>query len=87
MVSWGYAFRRGLVIWLWTIVWGIIGGVIAIAISGGSLLALISDPTGNWGGAVVGMFAGVFIGGLIASIGGYATLVKVILESEEKPPA
>lgn len=84
MVSWGYAFRRGLVIWLWTILWGIIGGVIALVISGGSLLALITNPTGPVAaGAIAGMFAGVFIGGLVASIGNYATMVKIILESEE----
>lgn len=89
MVSWGYAFKRGLVIWLWTIVWGIVGGVIALAISGGSLLALITNPTGSVAaGAIAGMFAGVFVGVLISSIGNYATMVKIILESEErqKPP-
>ena len=85
MVSWTFAFKRGLVIWLWTIVWGIIGAVIAIAISGGSILALIANPTGGVAaGAVAGIFAGVFIGALISSIGNYATLVKIILESEEK---
>ncbi len=85
MVSWGFAFRRGIVIWLWTILWGIIGAVIAIAISGGSVFALILNPTGGVAaGAVVGIFVGIFVGALISSIGNYATLVKVILESEEE---
>ena len=65
--------------------WGIIGGVIAIAISGGSILALIANPTGGVAaGAVAGIFAGIFIGALVSSIGNYATLVKIILESGEK---
>ncbi len=85
MVSWSYAFRRGLIIWLWTILWAIVGGVIAIAISGGSILALISNPTGGVAaGAVAGIFAGVIIGALVSSIGNYATVVKIILESEQK---
>jgi hypothetical protein len=88
MVSWGYAFRRGLVIWLWTILWGIIGAVIAIAISGGSILALITNPTGGIAaGATVGIFAGIIIGALVSAIGNYAAIVKIILESEQKPAA
>ncbi len=85
MVSWGYAFRRGLIIWLWTILWAIIGGVVAIAISGGSILALISNPTaGVAAGAVAGIFIGVIIGYLVMAISNYATIVKIILESEQK---
>ena len=33
------------------------------------------------GGAMVGIFAGMIIGSLIASIGVYATIVKITLES------
>ncbi len=85
MVSWTYAFKRGLIVWLWTILWAIIGGVIALAISGGSLLALITNPTGGVAaGAMVGIFAGIFVGALVSSIGNYATLVKIILESKEE---
>lgn len=83
MVSWGYAFRRGFIIWLWTILWGIVGGVIALVISGGSLFAYLSNPSaGLAAGAVLGVFAGVVIGVLIALIGGYAAVVKVILDSK-----
>jgi len=86
MVSWGYAFKRGAVIWLWTILWGIIGGIVALLISGGSLLTYLSNPSaGLAAGAVLGVFAGVLIGVLIALIGGYAAIVKVILDS--KPSA
>ncbi len=84
MVSWGYAFSRGLVIWLWTIVWGIVGVVIAMIISGGSILILITNPANPPAGAIVGIVAGIIIGALISSIGNYATMVKVILESAEK---
>jgi hypothetical protein len=85
MVSWGYAFKRGFIIWLWILLWGIIGGVIALAISGGSLLAYVSNPTSEgFTGSMVGVFAGVIIGALIASIGGYATIVKIILDSTEQ---
>lgn len=83
MVSWGYAFRRGFIIWLWTILWGIVGGIVAIVISGGALYAYISNPTaGLAAGAFLGVMAGVIIGVLIALIGGYAAVVKVILDSK-----
>jgi len=83
MVSWGYAFKRGLIIWLWTILWGIIGGIVAIVISGGSLFAYLSNPSeGLAAGAVLGVMAGVIIGALIALIGGYAAVVKIILDSK-----
>ncbi len=84
MVSWGYAFRRGLIIWLWTIVWGIIGAVIAIVISGGSILVLITNPNNPPAGAIVGIVAGIIIGALVSAIGNYAAMVKIILESAEK---
>ncbi len=83
MVSWGYAFKRGAIIWLWTILWGIIGGIIALAISGGSILAYLSNPSaGLASSAVLGVFLGVVIGSLIALIGGYAAIVKIILDSK-----
>jgi len=83
MVSWGYAFKRGLIIWLWTILWGIVGGIVALVISGGSLLAYLSNPSGGLAaGAVLGVVAGVIIGVLIALIGGYAAVVKIILDSK-----
>lgn len=92
MVSWGYAFKRGAIIWLWSILWGIVGGIIALIISGGSLLAVVSNPSDSttWAGAMAGVFAGVIIGALIASIGGFATIVKIVLESADeakKPPS
>jgi hypothetical protein len=91
MVSWGYAFKRGLIIWLWTILWGIVGGIIALIISGGSLIAVVSNPSDSstWTGAMAGVFAGGIIGSLIAAIGGFATIVKIVLESADetrKPP-
>ena len=83
MVSWGYAFKRGLIIWLWTILWGIVGGIVAAIISGGSLLAYLLNPSeALTAGAILGVIAGVIIGVLIALIGGYAAIVKIILDSK-----
>lgn len=93
MVSWQYAFSKGVVMWLWSLVWGIIGGVVALIISGGSILALMPNITYNSTGYAPGaismmalgpIMAGVFIGTLIASIGGYATVVKIVLESAQE---
>jgi len=83
MVSWGYAFQRGLIIWLWTILWDIVGIIVAFVISGGSVFALFLNPSeGLTGGAVLGVIAGAIIGSLIAAIGSYATIVKIILDSQ-----
>lgn len=85
MVSWGFAFKKGLIIFLWNILWAIVGGVIGLIISGGSLFAampaLMSGDTSVVEGAMIGIFAGMIIGSLIASIGVYATIVKITLES------
>lgn len=94
MVSWIYAFKRGLYIWLWAILWGIIGGIIAIVISGGSILAIVINPSAFTSAtsqiaAVGGIFLGVIVGALVAAIGNYAAIVKITLESveETKKPA
>lgn len=86
MVSWSFAFKKGFVIWLWSIVWGIIGGIIGAIISGGSLFTIAFNPSawtdpGAMAGAFIGMMAGVFIGALIASIGMFASVVKIVVES------
>ncbi len=82
MVSWGFAFKKGFIIFLWTILWGFLGGIIAIAVSGGALIAAIAAGTYE---AVLGAFAGILggtiLGMLIASIGTYASIVKVVMES------
>lgn len=83
MVSWGYAFSRGVIIWLWAILWGLIGGAVALLLSGGVILALILNPTAAPSGwPLLGVFGGVIIGSLVASIGSYAAIVKIILESK-----
>jgi hypothetical protein len=89
VVSWTYAFVKGATIFLWTIVWGVVGGVVALVISGGAILSMISNPgifTSPSGimGAFAGVFVGVLVGSLIAVIGNYATIVKVTLESVEQ---
>lgn len=75
--------------------WGIAGGIVALVISGGSILAVIANPSAysdaaSLGGILAGIIIGVIVGSLISTIGGYATMVKIILESSEetrKPPA
>jgi hypothetical protein len=88
MVSWGLAFKKGFIIFLWSIVWSIIFGVfLAIALGAGVLAALSS---GNLipaiGGIVVAM-----IGGIIYEILMIATVVKITMEATldeaRKPPA
>lgn len=92
MVSWGFAFKKGAIIFLWSIVWGIIGGVIFAIIGGaawfGAIGAIMADPANPdlsaiWG-AMGLMIAGGVIGGLISQIGLYATLVKKIVETVQE---
>ena len=94
MITWSYAFKKGFIIFLWSIVWGIVGAVIALIISGGSLLAMIASigsSSSYYGyepaaaiGSIIGIFAGMIIGSLVAGIGNYATIVKIVLESVEE---
>ena len=87
MVGWGFAFGRGVVVLLWSIVWAIVAGVIGALIIGGSLTSLISNPTAvasNPTGIVTGFlaasFLGIFLIIFIAVIGLYATIVKVAVD-------
>src|SRR5213080_2201166 len=80
MVGWGFAFGRGVVIFLWTIVWAIVAGIIAVLITGGTLAAVIRDPTAvaaNPIGFLAAFSLGIFIAVFIATIGVYASIVKV----------
>jgi hypothetical protein len=87
MVGWGFAFGRGIVVLLWSIVWAIVAGIIGALIIGGSLTSLISNPTAvasNPTGIVTGFlaasFLGIFLIIFIAVIGLYATIVKVAVD-------
>ncbi len=81
MVSWGFAFRKGLVIFLWSIVWAIIGVVISSVIAGVAVLNILSNRTAANAFASLGIIiAGFIVGYLIYSIGVYATIVKVTME-------
>ena len=44
MVGWGFAFGRGIIIFLWSIVWAIVAGIVAVLITGGTLAGVISNP-------------------------------------------
>jgi hypothetical protein len=92
MVSWGFAFKKGFFIFLWCIVWGIIGGIIVLVIGGFSLLSLFTGnvntiTTSQVVNAFVGMMAGAIVGSIISTIGMFATIVKITLESVEEKKA
>jgi hypothetical protein len=87
MVGWGFAFGRGFVVLLWSIVWAIVAGIIGVIIIGGSLSSLISNPTtvaSNPTGFVTGFlaasFLGIFLIIFISVLGLYATIVKVAVD-------
>ncbi len=83
MVGWGFAFGRGVVIFLWTIVWAIVAGIIAVLITGGTLAAVIRDPTAvaaNPIGFLAAFSLGIFLAVFIATIGVYASIVKVSVD-------
>ena len=87
MVGWGFAFGRGFVILLWSIVWAIVGGIIAVVISGGTLAALASNPTAiasNPASILGSFFLGFFLAFLIAIVGLYASIVKVAVDGAIK---
>jgi hypothetical protein len=83
MVGWGFAFGRGVVILLWSIVWAIVAGIIAILITGGTLTSIVSNPTSfasNPTAYLGTFFLGIFLSVFIAVIGLYATIVKVTVD-------
>ncbi len=87
MVGWGFAFGRGFVVLLWSIVWAIVAGIIGVLVIGGSLSSLVSNPTAvtsNPTGFITGFlaasFLGIFLIIFISVIGLYATIVKVAVD-------
>jgi hypothetical protein len=87
MVGWGFAFGRGFVVLLWSIVWAIVAGIVGVLIIGGSLSSLVSNPTAvtsNPTGFITGFlaasFLGIFLIIFISVIGLYATIVKVAVD-------
>src|SRR2546425_10186598 len=45
MVGWGFAFGRGFVVLLWSIVWAIVAGIIGVLVIGGVFFWLVSYTT------------------------------------------
>ena len=87
MVGWGFAFGRGFVVLLWSIVWAIVAGIVGVLVIGGSLsslasnpTAVTSNPTGFIAGFLAASFLGIFLIIFIAVIGLYATIVKVAVD-------
>ena len=97
MVGWGFAFKKGFILWLWCILWVIVGALIFTIISMGSLLPFVDvilNPTpealtpealvGTMGQIIIGVIAGIFIGSLVAFIGVFASVVKVVTDAVEE---
>ena len=86
MVGWGFAFGRGFVILLWSIVWAIVAGIIAVLVTGGTLASIASNPTGfesnptAFLGLLGTFFLGIFLGVFVAVVGLYASIVKVTVD-------
>ena len=83
MVGWGFAFGRGIVILLWSMVWAVVAGIIAVLITGVTLTSIISNPTAfasNPTAYLGGFFLGIFLSVFIAVIGLYASIVKVTVD-------
>lgn len=89
MVSWGTSFYKGFVILLWCTVWGIIGGIVAVALGLGSFWVNLSQPS-FWQTLLrnpqyiwiilTESLVGFLIGGIIAFIGQFASFFKVIVD-------
>lgn len=99
MVSWGFAFKKGFILWLWCILWVIVGSLIFGVIGVGSLLPLVDvilNPTpeklapealaGAMLPTIIGVIVGIFICSFIALIGVFASIVKVVTDAVEEQP-
>ncbi len=87
MVSWGYALGRGLDAFGLVIIWQLLGFLIATGVSGGALFSILQNPPGagtTFAQSLVAIVVGYLIGGIIASIGSYATLIKISVESAQE---
>jgi energy-coupling factor transporter transmembrane protein EcfT len=93
MVSWPFAFKRGTVIFLWVLLWFIIGSIIILVFSLplivyslsnltnlSNLTSLPSIPFAQIGLLIIGYIIGI----LVITIGTYSTIVKITLEATEK---
>src|SRR5437879_7140035 len=83
MVGWGFAFGRGFVVLLWSIVWAIVAGIVGVLVIGGSPCRLVSNPTAvtsNPSGFITGFLAasllGIFLIIFISAIRLSANVVK-----------
>src|SRR6266568_1120672 len=79
MVSWGVAFGKGLRIFLWSIAWGVVGGLVALAITWGILTNPSSIAT-NPEAFILVLFLAIVVSTLVASIGIFASIFKVTVE-------
>ena len=83
MVNWRDALSGGVEVFLYVLAWQFLGFLIADAISGGFLHGLILNPIGTGsitGESIRSLIIGLWIGGVVASIGAYASIIKVSIE-------
>jgi predicted RNA-binding Zn-ribbon protein involved in translation (DUF1610 family) len=78
MVSWGRAFKAALVLLAFSILWGIIGGIIIFGTTT-MLLTALSDPTniGAYLGSMAVTIIICIIGGLISFLGTWASAFRI----------
>ena len=94
MVSWGTAFKKSFKLWAWCLVWVGVGALVIAIISGVSLLAfrdVLFNPPSTFGEFIetsvplfIGIIAGFIVGSLIAVIGVFASIVKVVTDAVEE---
>lgn len=97
MVRWSFAFKKGFILWLWCILWVIVGVLVFAIISIGSLsplVHLILNPTpealtlealvSTLPQLIIGIVAGIIAGSFIAVIGMFASVVKVVSDAVEE---
>ncbi len=87
MVNWGFAFRKGFAIWLWSILWNIVGFIIVLVVTGGALLSVLSNPNAfasNPAATIVTLILGFVISSIFTSVAVNATIVKIAVEASQQ---
>ena len=87
MVSWGYAPDKGMEVFILVFAWQVLGFLIAAGISAGGLFAILQNPASIgtvFAQSFFAIFVGLLIGGIVAAIGTYATIIKVSVESAQE---
>src|SRR5437660_10997026 len=82
MVGWGFAFGRGFVVLLWSIVWAIVAGIVGVLVIGGSFSSLVSNSTAvtsNPSGFITCFLAASFLGSVLLFFISFIRLLSTYL--------